>query len=77
MYQDTQTRVKTRCDTIEYFDIEVSLHKGSVWSSQLFIIVMDVLASDVGTRPPCGLLLADDIALCAESSVQTEDELEK
>ena len=29
---DTQTRVKTRCDTTEYFDIEVGLHQWSVLS---------------------------------------------
>ena len=42
-----------------------------------FIIVMDVLASEVGTRPPWGLLFADDLAICAESSTEVEDELEK
>ena len=71
MYQDIQTRVKTRCDdTTQYFDIEAGLHQGSALSPLLFIIVMDVLASDVGTHPPWGLLFADDLALCgAESSV--------
>ena len=77
MYQDTQTRVKTRCDTTEYFDIEVGLHQGGALSPLLFIIVMDVLASEVGTHPPWGLLFADDLALCAESSVEVEEELEK
>ena len=39
---------------------------------------MDVLASEVGTRPPWGLLFVDDLALCAaESSVEVEEELEK
>ena len=38
---------------------------------------MDVLASEVGTRPPWGLLFADDLAICAESSTEVEDELEK
>ena len=41
------------------------------------VIIMDVLASDVGTHPPLGLLFADDLALCAESSVEVEEELEK
>ena len=77
MYKDTQTRVKTRSDTTEYFDIEVGLHQGSALSPLLFIIVMDVLASEVGTRPPWGLLFADDLALCAESCTEVEDELEK
>ena len=77
MYKDTQTRVKTRSDTTEYFDIEVGLHQGSALSPLLFIIVMDVLASEVGTRPPWGLLFADDLAICAESSTEVEYELEK
>ena len=38
---------------------------------------MDVLASEVGTHSPWGLLFADDLALCAESSVEVEEELEK
>ena len=77
MYQDTQTRVKSSCDTTEYFDIEVGLRQGSALSPLLFIIVMDVLASEIGTHPPWGLLFADDLALCAESSVGVEKELEK
>ena len=32
MYKDIQTRVKTRSDTTEYFDIEVGLHQGSALS---------------------------------------------
>ena len=53
MYQDTQMRVKTRCGrTTGYFDVDVGLHQGSALSPLLFIIVMDVLASDVGTHPP-------------------------
>ena len=46
-------------------------------SPLLFIIVMDVLASEVDTHLPWGLLFADDLALCAESSVEVEEELEK
>ena len=37
---------------------------------------MDVLASVVGTHPPWGLLFADDLALCAVSSVEVKEELE-
>ena len=77
MYQDTQTRVKTRCDTTEYFDIEVGLHQGSALIPLLFITVMNVLASEVGTHPPWKLLFADDLDLRAESSVEVEDELWK
>ena len=64
-------------NTTEYFDIEVGLHKGSALSPLLFIIVMDVLASEVRTHPPWGLLFADDLALCTESSAEVEEELQK
>ena len=69
MYKDTQTRVKTRSDTTEYFDIEVGLHQGSALSPLLFIIVMDVLASEVGTHPPWGLLFADDLAILVQEQI--------
>ena len=64
-------------DTTEYFDIEVGLHQGSALSPLLIIIVMGVLASDVGAHPTWGLLFADDLALCAESIVEVEEKLEK
>ena len=41
------------------------------------VIVMNVLASEVCTHPPWGLLFAYDLALCAESSVEVKEELEK
>ena len=77
MDQDTQTRVKTRCDSTEYFDIEVGLHQWYALSPLLFILVMYVLASEVGTHPPWGSLFADYLALFAESSVEVEEGLEK
>ena len=46
-------------------------------SPLLFIIVVDVLAREVGKHPPWGLLFADDLALSAESSLEVEEELEK
>ena len=53
MHQDAQMRVNTRCGrTTGYFDVEVGLHQGSALSPLLSIIVMDVLASEVGTHPP-------------------------
>ena len=41
------------------------------------VIVMDVLAAEVGTHQPWGLVFADHLALCAESNVEVEEELEK
>ena len=77
MYQDTQTRVKTRCGTTEYFDIEVGLHQSSALIPLLFITVMYVLASEVGTHPPWRFPFADDLDLRADSRVEVADELGK
>ena len=70
MYQDPQTRVKTRYDTTYYFDVDVGLHQGSALSRLC-----------IGIRswhtPRWGLLFADELAMCAESSVDVEEELEK
>ena len=74
MYQDTQTRLTTCCDTTYYLYIEVGLHQVSALSPLLFIIVMDVLASEVGIHPPWRFLF--DFDLSAESSVEVEKELE-
>ena len=58
MYQDTQTRVKTRRDTTEYFYIEVGLHQGlRALSPLLFIIVTSIL-----TRATHGLLSREPVS---------------
>ena len=33
----------------------------------LFIIIMDVIASEISTEPPWAMLFADDIVLCETS----------
>ena len=47
-YHDTQTRVKTPCDTTDYI---YSLTFEPVTIIDIQCIVMDVLASEVGTHP--------------------------
>ena len=77
MYQDTQTRVNTRCDTTEYFR-----HR-SWFTSRVCFEPATIHYSNgcIGIRGwhtlPWGLLFADDLALSAESSVEVEEELEK
>ena len=62
MYQDCHTKVTTRERNTEYF--EVGVHHGSTISPLLFIIIMDVLVSEIATEPPWAVLFADDLVMC-------------
>ena len=64
---DCQTQVTTREGNTEYFNVKVGLHQGSAISPLLFIIIMDVLASEIDTEPPWAMLFADDLVLCETS----------
>ena len=59
------------------FRIDVGLHQGSALSPHLFIIIMDVLASELGSKPPESMLFADDLVLCETSRQKVEQELER
>ena len=61
MYEDCQTQVTTREGNTEYFNVKVGLHQGSAISPLLFIIIMDVLASEIDTEPPWAMVFADDL----------------
>ena len=76
MYEDCQTQVTTREGNTEYFNVKVGLHQGSAISPLLFIIIMDVLASEIDTEPPWAMLFADDLVLCETSKAAVERELE-
>ena len=76
MYKATKTRVKTRCELTQYFDVEVGLHQGSTLSPLLFINIMDVLASTIQTDPPWTMLFADDLVMCEESRLEVEQQLD-
>ena len=75
MYEDCQIQVTTREGNTEYFNVKVGLHQGSAISPLLFIIIMDVLASEIDTEPPWAMLFADDLVLCETSKAAVEREL--
>ena len=77
MYRGTKTRVKTRCERTEYFEVKVGLHQGSALSPLLFIIIMDVLSEEARTKPPWAMLFADDLVLVSETVEEVEEELER
>ena len=76
MYEDCQTQVTTKEGNTEYFNMKVGLHQGSAISPLLFIIIMDVLASEIDTEPPWAMLFADDLVLCETSKAAVERELD-
>ena len=76
MYEDCETQVTTREGNTEYFNVKVGLHQGSAISPLLFIIIMDVLASEIDKEPPWAMLFADDLVLCETSKAAVERELE-
>ena len=76
MYEECQAQVTTREGKTEYFNVKVGLHQGSAFSPLLFIIIMDVLASEIDTEPLWAMLFADDLVLCETSKAAVERELE-
>ena len=67
MHKDILTQLQTIDGCTAYFRIDVGIHQGSALSPLLFIIIMDVLASKLGSKPPESMLFADDIVLCETS----------
>ena len=56
MYNDCETLVSTRAGDTEYFHVGVGLHQGYALSPLLFILIMDVLQTEIGKEPPCVML---------------------
>ena len=52
--------------------MKVGLHQGSALSPLFFIIIMDVLASEIDTEPPRVMLFADDLVMCEASKESVE-----
>ena len=72
MYEDCQTQVTTREGNTEYFKVKVGLHQGSAIRPLLFIIIMDVLASEIDKEPPLAMLFADDLVMCETSKAAVQ-----
>ena len=56
MYEDCETQVTTREGNSACFNVKMGLHQGSAISPLLFIIIMDVLASEIDKEPPWAML---------------------
>ena len=65
-------QVTTREGNTEYFNVKVGLQQQS--APLLFIIIMDVLASENDKEPPWAMLFADDLVLCETSKAAVERE---
>ncbi|XP_065319053.1 uncharacterized protein LOC135927041 [Gordionus sp. m RMFG-2023] len=68
-----QTAVPTDYGDSESFEMKVGLHQGSVLSSLLFILVMDVVTREMREGLPWELLYADDLVLMANSEEELRD----
>ena len=67
MYTNVRSRVRVNGKYSEEFGVEVGVHKGSVLSRLLFIIVLEALSQEFCTGVPWELLYADDLAVAADS----------
>ena len=61
MYRGWQTKVRRAAGESGSFNVDVGLHKGSVLSPYLFIILMDVLTEGARKEVPESMMFADDI----------------
>ena len=71
MYEGVTTAVKMEDGESDGFEVKVGVHRGSVLSPLLFIIVMEALSSEFRVGLPWELFYADDLCLLAE----TEEDL--
>src|SRR5450755_1946739 len=67
MYAGATTAVKLKDGVSQAYEVKVGVHKGSVLSPLLFIIVMEALSCNFRQGIPWELLYADDLVLLADS----------
>ena len=67
MYRNTKSKVRINSNFSDDFLIKVGLHRGSVLSPLLLIIVLEALCREMILGCPEELLYADDLALFSET----------
>ena len=66
LYDGAKTRVRVGSAYSEEFEVKVGVHQGSVLSSLLFAIVVDVIAENARRGVVNKLLYADDLVIMSE-----------
>ena len=74
-YEGSKTMVRTTCGNTEEFEVHVGLHQGSALSPLLFVIVMDVISTEVESREVWELLYADDLVITATTKEELQTRL--
>jgi len=77
MYEGVQTVFRTTEGDSKAFNVKVGLHQGSVLSSLLFVIVMEMISRELPVGLPLEFLYADDLILMAESEESLRDKIVK
>ena len=67
LYEGAKTRVRVKSELSEEFEVKVVMHQGSVLSTFLFAVVVDVVTEFAREGALSELLYADDLVLVSES----------
>ena len=62
-YKDVRSRIRVGSEYSEEFGVKVGTHQGSVFSTLLFIIVLEALSREFRTGCTWMLLYADDLMI--------------
>ena len=66
MYKEMLSQVKVEGEDSKEFAVRVGIHQGSVLSSFIFAVVMDVVTEEVANKG-CALMYADDLELICKT----------
>ena len=70
LYTESCTVVGIDAGLSESFEVKVDLHQGSVLSTLLFSVVMDIVSSEARSGLPSEWLYADDLVIMAPTMEQ-------
>jgi hypothetical protein len=76
MYTNSRSLVRVNGQYSEEFRVRVGVHQGSVFSLQLFIIVLEALSREFRSGVPWELFYANDRAVMADSLEECVTKLE-